>query len=289
LVVRSREKVELGKIQSSYNILDSMLNLHKESFKTVHIRYSSSMDESSDKALIVFIVPFFNEAKRFDREYWLRVSQLPFVRFYLINDGSTDHTHSFLTDIEQQSNNVKVLSCSINVGKAEAIRFGMSQAIHDFPMARYIGYRDGDSSLSWSDVAKLEGIVRSSQYDVVLGARVKMLGRNIERKWFRHYIGRVMATFLSVGLSDFPYDSQNGIKLFRNCQQLKEVLSKPFQTRWFVDLEILTGLRQSGLKYFWEEPLNSWIDESNSHVSFKSIPRIIRDIIIIKRILKQWT
>lgn len=247
------------------------------------------MDESSDKALIVFIVPFFNEAKRFDREYWLRVSQLPFVRFYLINDGSTDHTHSFLTDIEQQSNNVKVLSCSINVGKAEAIRFGMSQAIHDFPMARYIGYRDGDSSLSWSDVAKLESIVRSSQYDVVLGARVKMLGRNIERRWVRHYIGRVMATFLSVGLSDFPYDSQNGIKLFRNCQQLKEVLSKPFQTRWFVDLEILTSLRQSGLKYFWEEPLNSWIDESNSHVSFKSIPRIIRDIIIIKRILKQWT
>jgi hypothetical protein len=125
--------------------------------------------------------------------------------------------------------------------------------------------------------------------DAVISSRVSLSGRFIERKRSRHYLGRIIATFLTHKWIDAPYDTQSGFKLFKNSQSFQNSIRKSFSTKWFVDIELLTriGISNKGKLVIWEEPLNFWRDVNGSKLGFTSYPQIFVEMVVArKQVLK---
>jgi hypothetical protein len=67
-----------------------------------------------------------------------------------------------------------------------------------------------------------------------------MLGRDIRRSAFRHYAGRLFATFASLQLRLPVYDTQCGAKIFRATPEVVALFGRPFRLRWCFDVEVLS-------------------------------------------------
>jgi dolichyl-phosphate beta-glucosyltransferase len=174
-----------------------------------------------------------------------------------------------------------------NAGKAEAVRTGLLRALTD--KARFIGYWDADLATPLEAIDDLLGVLGAHpRVDIVIGARVKLLGRRIERQPHRHYLGRVFATCASLVLDLPVYDTQCGAKLFRVTPDLSRVLAEPFISRWIFDVELLARFlrldptnqeRARGMIY--EFPLNYWQDVPGSKVRPKDYCRAIQELAAI--------
>jgi hypothetical protein len=121
----------------------------------------------------------------------------------------------------------------------------------------------------------------------VFGARVQLLGRRIERKAYRQYRGRVVATIVSTMLRLAIYDTQCGAKMFRRNPSVRRLFEKPFLSRWIFDVEILARLltlpediRPRPEQAIYELPLKAWIDVEGSKVKpgdfFKAMIELLR-------------
>ena len=89
-------------------------------------------------------------------------------------------------------------------------------------------------------------------------------------------------TFLQIGWGNAPKDTQSGFKIFPDGEYLDQIIDKKFQTRWFYEWEILVRLRE-----IHEAPTIfgthvSYRQVAGSHIGMKSIPRIFREILLIK-------
>jgi len=241
--------------------------------------------------MISLIVPCYNEQRRLNIPYWHDlIAKHSDVNFLFVDDGSKDETLKILNSFETFPN-VKVLALESNSGKGEAVRQGFLKVFQRTPLSIslpvIVGFLDCDGAFSHSDI--LNGIQLSNEvlvqgnYEALISSRVKMLGRKIERSELRHFIGRLIATLISFGWSESPYDSQSGFKMFLMTDNLERIISKEFKTKWFFDLEILSGL-QSGSIY--EYPLNEWREINGSHLDFTSAPRIISEVFKVRNIIK---
>jgi dolichyl-phosphate beta-glucosyltransferase len=218
------------------------------------------------------VVPCFNEADRLDRrafEVLLEGEDAPYILF--VDDGSTDGTASLLDGIAGRNPaRCRVIRCGTNAGKAEAVRRGMRAAL-DAGAAR-VAYWDADLATPLAHVAEFaDTLARRPDVDVVMGARVRMMGRRIDRSGARHLIGRAYATLASVALGLPVYDTQCGAKMFRSSAALATALERPFRSRWSFDVELLQRLqrawRDRGMDRIIEVPLPEWRDVGQSKVS----------------------
>ena len=107
--------------------------------------------------------------------------------------------------------------------------------------------------------------MRSGAAHALLGSRVALLGREIQRTAARHYLGRVFASVASLVLRVPVYDTQCGAKLFRRTPALEAALRQPFLTRWLFDVELLgrilvpeSGIPPLAPGEIREEPLVVW-------------------------------
>ena len=121
------------------------------------------------------------------------------------------------------------------------------------------------------ELQRLAWLAREGSYDVLMGSRVQLLGRSIERNNTRHYVGRVFATCASLSLGLPVYDTQCGAKLFRRTDALAAALATPFTSRWAFDVELLArlvrprpGVAPIEIGRIREEPLLAWTDVPGS-------------------------
>lgn len=233
------------------------------------------------------VVPCYNEAQRFDPEAFLEnARQRPDRRFVLVDDGSTDDTWSLLQRTAARlPAQVEAIQQSPNAGKAEAVRRGVLHAMAN-AATDIVGYFDADLATPLSALDRMLAPLLDGDAEIVLAARVQLLGRHIDRNPARHYAGRVFATAAS-SLLDMPiYDTQCGAKLFRVTPTVRAAFSAPFVTSWTFDVELLSRLAHlragAGLPPLedvtFEFPLTRWTDVAGSKVRPKDFPLALRDL-----------
>ena len=221
------------------------------------------------------VVPCYNEEKRLRSDEFISfASNEKSVSFIFVNDGSTDGTSGVLKKlIETNPAQFSSVELKSNSGKAEAVRRGFLKAVKDD--FDYIGFWDADLATPLQCVRDFISIMDSGK-DLVIGSRVKLLGRDIQRRPARHYLGRIFATIVSVILKLPVYDTQCGAKLFRRNSSLEAAMSVPFHVKWTFDVELLgrlslleeaAGRSASIIQGKWVEfPLPSWEEVRGSKV-----------------------
>ena len=238
-------------------------------------------------ARIALVIPCFNEASRLDRPAFSRflAQSDSRIELFLVNDGSADGTLQLLHQIEAEfPARVHVVDQQPNQGKAEAVRAGMLHALRSG--VEYAGYFDADLATPLEAVSEFVDVLEHNpDVDLVLGARVALLGRRIERKPHRHYLGRVFATAASVVLALPVYDTQCGAKLLRVTPACSALFARPFGSRWVFDVELIARyLSATGNPDgIYEHPLRQWIDVEGSRVRPRDFVRAIGELANIYR------
>ncbi|HKP49129.1 MAG TPA: glycosyltransferase [Gemmatimonadales bacterium] len=219
------------------------------------------------------VIPCYNEAGRLPvQEFERFLAGTSQVGFVLVNDGSRDETLKTLNEIAgRHPGRVDVLDLQPNSGKSEAVRRGILFACERNP--RYTGFWDADLATPLSSIMEFRDVLETRpEVDWAIGARVRLLGRRVDRKAVRHWLGRVFATLASFILKIAVYDTQCGAKLFRRDQALALSLKESFPSRWFFDVELIGRFlnlwRDAGDPHpehrIVEVPLQTWIDVAGS-------------------------
>jgi glycosyltransferase involved in cell wall biosynthesis len=214
-----------------------------------------------------------------------------------VDDGSTDATRVALEQLgdglRARGILARVIGLGDNQGKAEAVRRGMLEALAQG--AGIVGYYDADLSTPPAEMIRLLDVLAERRLDVTLGARVALVGRVIERKASRHYLGRVFATFASVILGIAIYDTQCGAKAFRRTPALEAALAEPFVGRWAFDVELIGRLLAGApgapgipVSAIAEIPLRAWRDVGGSTLGPATFPRVALELAGIARALGRW-
>ena len=234
-------------------------------------------------ARVALVVPCYNEAHRLDssafRSFRLDGDDVEFV---FVNDGSTDDTLRVLQAIGSP-----IVNLEKNSGKAEAVRRGILAALDRAP--DFIGFWDADLATPLSELPGFMEVMKTRpEIEMVFGARVRLLGRDISRDPTRHYVGRVGATLISSSLGLAVYDTQCGAKLFRANDTLRDVFGTPFLSRWIFDVEIIARFvqrwgRDRVAKTLVEYPVMVWHDVKGSKVKPRDFVRALLDLWKIHR------
>lgn len=232
---------------------------------------------------IVVIVPCFNEADRLNLFYFNELSKIQNTIWIFIDDGSTDNTSQILKKLSTKTN-VMNLRIDRNMGKSNAIAYGMDFASHEFSNIEWIGFLDSDGAFASEDVARIIKMANSiKRFDAIYTSRVKMAGRNIKRNNVRHVIARLITSLFGLVWREIPYDTQSGFKLYRYSDDYKSLFIEPFKTKWFFDIELSIRYLKCKEKEInvWEEPVTSWLDIPGSKINHRQVFRISLEVVYI--------
>lgn len=246
-----------------------------------------STPDTAQQARTIIVVPAYNEAARFDTssldEFLASHSNVDFI---LVNDGSKDETLAlFERQRDKWPTRIEVLDLQPNRGKSEAVRQGMLLAA-DSSSVNYIGFWDAD----WATpLAAIDSFVRQLDIDasvmLAIGSRVRLLGRDIDRKPLRHYVGRIAATMASMVLGIAVYDTQCGAKLLRANVLTRGLFSAPFGSRWVFDVELIARYLKAHPNGtgIYELPLDHWRDVGDSKVRTRDVFGAFAELLRIHR------
>jgi dolichyl-phosphate beta-glucosyltransferase len=222
------------------------------------------------------VVPCYNEGRRLDLgAFGEFVTEDMSCELLFVDDGSEDETLALLSVLcARLPKRMGVLRLEVNRGKAEAVRQGLLTALAGG--ADIVGYLDADLATPLNEMARLLEVLRAGSAHALLGARVGLLGWDIQRKAVRHYLGRIFATVASLVLGVRVYDTQCGAKIFRRTTALEAALRYPFLSRWLFDVELLGRLLTPGNGLpallpgdIREQPLTVWRDVPGSKLRLR--------------------
>lgn len=236
----------------------------------------------------LLVVPCYNEELRLDSAaYKAFVEANPELGFLFVNDGSRDGTSALLHRLAAEAPRCTALDLAQNSGKAEAVRQGMLRGLDTG--AEHVGFWDADLATPLSAALEMKELLEKNDgLQIVIGSRVRLLGRRIERNPVRHYLGRVFATAVSLLLRLPVYDTQCGAKVFRATPRLREMVEKPFLSRWIFDVELLARFLLAGgtADDIYEHPLSRWMDVAGSKVRGRDFVSAARDLWVLNRAYK---
>ena len=234
------------------------------------------------------VIPCYNEELRLPVDAFRDFARSdPVADLLFVDDGSTDGTWRLLEQlVAAVPERISAIRLERNSGKAEAVRQGLLLLIERGHAL--VGFWDADLATPLGAVRRFIRVFgRHPDVQWVLGARVRLLGRSIERRQVRHYLGRVFATMASMVLGVPIYDTQCGAKLFRATPSLAAVLERPFLSRWIFDVEMIARLTQVEARRdvthaIYEVPLREWHDVSGSKVRPQDFIKAILELVQLR-------
>ncbi len=241
---------------------------------------------------LLLIVPCYNEAARLNPQAFLDFATAHrLARLLFVDDGSTDGTPEIVERLKASApDSVDVLSLPSRQGKGEAVRRGIVEGIRRGP--DFVGFWDADLSTPLHAVDDFLALAaRRPEMEVILGSRVMLMGRDIRRQAWRHYLGRVFATAVSLTL-DLPiYDTQCGAKVFRANEAIAAVFATPFHSRWIFDVEMLARFLRQPVQdgdpprraRIYELAVPAWHHQPGSRLRWTDFVRAMFDLAAIWR------
>lgn len=236
---------------------------------------------------LALVVPCYNEAERLQPATFLDFAAAhPGVRFVLVDDGSVDGTGAILERMRAAApSSVTTVGHSPRRGKAEAVRAGILAALAQD--AGLVGFFDADLSTPLRAIDDFLAVFRDRPaIELVLGSRVMLMGRDIQRKPWRHYLGRVFATAASHALDLPVYDTQCGAKMLRANAATAALFSERFRSPWVFDVELIARYLRLPVApgerprrdRIYELVLPAWHDKPGSKLRWYDFARAMVDL-----------
>ena len=218
---------------------------------------------------IVTVIPAYNEGDRLAAFLgdWAAVGLLHpdlAVTAIVVDDGSKpEMAASHQAAVERvagelaerrAAHRIEFVRADRNRGKGAAIRLGWNHAAAD---ASWLTFIDADGAIPAREYWRMASLLPATEADVVCACRIKMAGRTIDRTLFRHFQGRLFATFAEGLFHLGYYDTQTGMKAFR-ASMLRPILPRLREDRWMLDVELLVLMHQSGARAI-EVPIDCYM------------------------------
>jgi dolichyl-phosphate beta-glucosyltransferase len=235
----------------------------------------------------VILIPYYNEMNRIDLDSILGFVSEVDCDCIFIDDGSSDGSGMFIQKYFSKKKKTSLdfnfsfffESIATNSGKANAVRHGILVAsklgynyalVQDFDLP----YRATDGTRAFQEAEKKCQILIS-------GARIRLAGSEVYRSSFRHWIGRIIATYIHLFAYNGIYDPQSPCKVYK-VQEVLPYLHRKFETKWFGDIELLGRIGKSSNQVF-EFPLESWRDMKGGKLSISKALFVVIDLIKLKK------
>ena len=218
----------------------------------------SSIPAGEDRPDCVLAIPCFRESQRlpgFLRALCVELGACAVrVRIQVVDDGSGEPEASALRHLvdslreEFPSLLLEPLLLEKNRGKGGAVYAGWKHALPLEPRA--LALVDADGSVPPQEVRRLMERFLGPQdaaWDAIFAARLKILGRKVDRRLHRHLLGRVFATAVTAFTGMEVYDSQCGFKLLRT-NAFTQIADQLHETGFVFDVELALVLLKAGYR-----------------------------------------
>ncbi|HEY7634514.1 MAG TPA: dolichyl-phosphate beta-glucosyltransferase [Gemmatimonadales bacterium] len=229
---------------------------------------------------ISVVVPAYNEERRIERMLlealaYFRQRNLP-AEIVVVDDGSRDHTSGVVGRLSRAWPQLRLIRLAQNHGKGYAVRTGVVNSTGDFVLLA-----DADGATPMVELERLEQALRQGD-DVAVGSRAitPEAGVHIERKWYRHVMGRTFHWLVETLAVRGIRDTQCGFKLFRGGVA-HDLFSRMRMSGFSFDVEVLLMAQRRGYRIA-EVPIN-WIHQPGSKVNmFWDSIRMAADLFAIR-------
>lgn len=225
------------------------------------------------------IIPAYNEERRLPatllkiNDYLARQSYSSEI--IVVSDGSKDNTAAKAQELVGTVKNLQVINNQQNHGKGYVVRQGMLMA-----QGKYRIFTDADNSTSIEQVEKIwpefaQGL------QVIIGSRdIKGAVIALAQPWWRILLGNIFNLIVQIisGLWGI-WDTQCGFKGF-TAEAVNRIFPQAKIDRFAFDVEILTLAKKLGYK-IKEVPI-TWINDTESKVSFKSMIKMLLEVFQIR-------
>lgn len=185
---------------------------------------------------ICIVIPAYNEATIIQNVI-AEIRDAGYEDIVIVDDGSTDNT----SEKAQEISSITILRHKINRGKGAATKTGIEAS--KLLGADIIVTMDGDGQHNPADIARLIEPIQTSQFDVVLGTRLKNPQGMPWYKILANHIGNAI-TWYFYGL--WVSDSQSG---FRAYSRYATELINTKTDRYEYDSEVIREIYTYKLKY----------------------------------------
>jgi len=164
-------------------------------------------------------------------------------------DGKTDKTFERASKFAQlYPRKVKVIGYKENMGKGNAVRYGMAKARGDI-----IGFVDAGVELNPNGISMLLEHFEWYNADIIVGSK-RHAASKIYYPWYRKIMSFGYQVIVSVLFGLKVKDTQVGMKFFRR-EVIKKVLPRLLVKAFAFDIEMLSVANYLGYKRIYEAPV----------------------------------
>jgi len=184
-------------------------------------------------------IPFYNEedCAKITVEELISVFNLNKVDYelILINNGSTDKTHSILLELARKNSRIKLIEFKKNQGFGGAIIEGFKKS-----NAKYVSFTCGDGEVSAEDTYKIYQNISKKKLDVCKAARISRKDGFL-RKIYSKIFNITVRVVFNLKIRDV-----NGYPLIMKRDAYKKI--NPKISSWVFNLDLLYRIKKYSLK-----------------------------------------